>query len=262
MTTMIDAAELRGHVRAMYTAVAEEPAGDFHFEVGRAVAARLGYPEAWLDAVPADALASYAGVGHFLDLADIRPGESVLDLGSGSGTDAFIAAHLAGPSGTVIGVDMTAAQLEKSRRLGARVPQIGFLEGFIEDPPGAPESFDVVISNGVINLAPDKAKVFRAAARLLRPGGRLALADIVSTREIVERTRANVALWAACIAGAATNVDYLDAIQDAGLTVKIVRENDYRFLSPRAQTAAAKYGVTSVSVLAVKEAQRERMSPA
>jgi SAM-dependent methyltransferase len=238
--------EVRSHVRAMYTQVAEDPAAEFHFEVGRPVAEQLGYPAAYLDAVPAEALASFAGVGYFFDLAAIQPGERVLDLGSGSGTDAFIAAHL---GGAVTGVEMTAAQLAKARRLSATVE---FTEGYIEDPPGAPESFDVVISNGVINLAPDKDAVFRAAARRLRPGGRLAIADIVSARELAERTRANVALWAACIAGAATHESYLGAIEAAGLRVEAVRENRYAFLSPRARDAAAKYGVTSISLLAVK----------
>src|ERR1044071_6164841 len=114
---IVDPAELRERIRDMYGEVAERPGGDFHFERGRPVAERLGYPAAWLDAVPAEALASFAGVGHMLDLARIQPGESVLDLGSGSGTDAFIAAHLAGASGRVMGVDMTDAQLAKARRL-------------------------------------------------------------------------------------------------------------------------------------------------
>ena len=117
MTTLIDPVELRDRIRDMYRDVAEQPDGDFHFETGRAVAERLGYPAAWLDAVPPEALASFAGVGHMLDLAAIRPGETVLDLGSGSGTDSFIAASLAGVTGRVIGVDMTDAQLAKARRL-------------------------------------------------------------------------------------------------------------------------------------------------
>ena len=142
--------------------------------------------------MPAEALASFAGVGHMLDLAAIKPGETVLDLGSGSGTDSFIAAHLTGPTGRVIGVDMTDAQLAKARRLrdGLGLRHVAFVEGLIEEPPAEPGSVDVVISNGVINLAPDKAAVFRAVARALRPGGRLALADIVSARELIERTRA------------------------------------------------------------------------
>ncbi len=259
---IIDAAELRDHIRAMYRDVAEQPDGDFHFELGRAVAERLGYPAEWLDAVPPEALASFAGVGHMLDLAAIEPGDTVLDLGSGSGTDAFAAAHLTGPSGRVIGVDMTDAQLAKARRLrdGLGLDHVAFVEGLIEEPPVDPGTVDVVISNGVVNLAPDKDAVFRSAARALRPGGRLAIADIVSARELIERTRRNVALWAACIAGAVPREDYLGAIEVAGLQVQIVRENAYRFLSPRAQAAADKYGVTSVTVLATKPQEAQRSS--
>jgi arsenite methyltransferase len=252
---VVDAGALRERVRAMYRAVAEHPGGDFHFETGRAVAERLGYPADWLDAVPPDALASFAGVGHMLDLAAIEPGETVLDLGSGSGTDAFVAAQLTGPRGRVIGVDMTDAQLAKARRLrdGLGLRHVEFVEGLVEEPPVEPGSVDVVISNGVINLAPDKDAVFGAVARALRPGGRLAVADIVSARELIERTRRNVALWAACIAGAVPHEDYLGAIEAAGLHVETVRANPgYRFLSPRARAAADRYGVTSVTVLATK----------
>jgi arsenite methyltransferase len=251
---LIDVADLRDRIRDLYRMVAEHPDGDFHFETGRAVAERLGYPAAWLDAVPADAVASFAGVGHFLDLAAIEPGETILDLGSGSGTDSFIAAHLTGPTGRVMGVDMTDAQLAKARRLrDARgLRNLVFVDGLIEDPPTESGGIDVVISNGVINLAPDKDAVFAAAARALRPGGRLAIADIVSERELIERTRRNVALWAACIAGAVPRDDYLGAIEAAGLQIETVRANAYTFLSPRAQEAADKYGVTSVSVVARK----------
>ena len=255
---IVDAGALRDHIRAMYRDVAQEPGGDFHFELGRSVAERLGYPAEWLDAVPAEALASFAGVGHMLDLAAIEPGETILDLGSGSGTDALIAAHLTGPTGRVIGVDMTDAQLDKARALrdGLGLEHVEFVEGLIEDPPIEPGSVDVVISNGVVNLAPDKAAVFDAVARALRPGGRLALADIVSARELIERTRRNVALWAACIAGAVPHDQYLGAIEAAGLHVETVRSNSaYRFLSPRARAAADKYGVTSVTVLATKPAE-------
>jgi SAM-dependent methyltransferase len=251
---VVDTGELRDHIRAMYREVAEQPDGAFHFELGRPVAERLGYPGEWLDAVPPDALASFAGVGHMLDLAAIEPGDTVLDLGSGSGTDAFVAAHLTGPTGRVIGVDMTDAQLAKARRLrdGLGLDHVRFVEGLIEAPPIDAESVDVVISNGVVNLAPDKGAVFASAARALRPGGRLAIADIVSARELIERTRRNVALWAACIAGAVPQEDYLGAIEAAGLHVEAVRDNAYAFLSPRARAAAEKYGVTSVTVLATK----------
>jgi arsenite methyltransferase len=254
---IVDAAELRGHIRAMYRDVAQDPEGDFHFELGRPVAERLGYPADWLDAVPPEALASFAGVGHMLDVAAIGPGHTILDLGSGSGTDAFVAAYLTGPTGRVIGIDMTGEQLAKARRLrdDLGLEHVEFVEGLIEDPPVEPGSVDVVISNGVVNLAPDKDAVFRAAARALRPGGRLAIADIVSERELIERTRRNVALWAACIAGAVPHDDYLGAIEAAGLKVELVRGNEaYRFLSPRARAAAEKYGVASVTVVATKPA--------
>ena len=252
---LVDAVALRERVQEMYREVAEQPGGDFHFETGRAVAERLGYPAAWLDAVAPEALASFAGVGHMLDLAAIEPGETVLDLGSGSGTDAFIAALLTGPEGSVVGVDMTDAQLAKARRLrdDLGLEHVAFVEGLIEEPPVEVGSVDVVISNGVINLAPDKDAVFHAAAQALRPGGRLAVADIVSARELIERTRRDVALWAACIAGAVPHDQYLGAIEAAGLRIETVRTNGaYRFLSPRARAAADKYGVASVTVLATK----------
>ena len=251
----VDTAALRDRVREMYREVAEQPGGEFHFELGRPVAERLGYPAEWLDAIPSESLASYAGVGHMLDLAQLRPGEHVLDLGSGSGTDAFIAAWLVGAGGRVTGVDMTDAQLAKARRLrdSRGLDHVTFCDGLIEDPPVPDGSIDVVISNGVFNLAPDKERVFRSVARVLRPGGRMAISDIVSERELIERTRRNVSLWAACIAGAVPRSDYLEAIEAAGLRVEVVRENpSYRFLSPRAQEAAAKYGVASISLLAMR----------
>jgi arsenite methyltransferase len=249
----VDTLQLRDHVRAMYREVAFDPDNEFHFETGPSLAARLGYPAAWLTSVPPDALASFAGVGFFLDLADLKPGESVLDLGSGSGTDSFIAAALVRESGHVTGVDMTDAQLAKARYLSAGLPHLEFAEGLIEDPPVEDASVDAVISNGVFNLAPDKDAVFRGVARALRPGGRLALADIVAARELKPATRSNVSLWAACIAGAIPHDDYLAAIEAAGLKVTRVRANpDYAFRSPRAQEAADKYGVTPISLLAVK----------
>jgi arsenite methyltransferase len=253
----LDTSELEDRVKRMYKEVALEPEHEFHFETGRPLAERLGYPPADLDRIPAAAIDSFAGVGHFLDLAAIERGDTILDLGSGSGTDAFIAAHLTGPTGRVMGVDMTDAQLAKARRLrDARgLRNVVFVEGLIEDPPAEPGRIDVVISNGVINLAPDKDAVFAAVARALRPGGRLAIADIVSARELIERTRRNVSLWAACIAGAVPRDDYLGAIEAVGLRIETVRENTYEFLSPRAQAAAGKYGVTSVSVLATKPAE-------
>jgi SAM-dependent methyltransferase len=238
----------------MYRHVARGEDADLHFEVGRDLAERLGYAPGLLDAIPAEALASFAGVGHHLDLAAFRPGEKVVDLGSGSGTDVFCAAVLVGESGQVVGVDMTDEQLAKAGRLRDRegFSQVEFVEAHIEDLPFDDASFDVVISNGVINLAPAKDRVFAEVARVLRPGGRLAITDIVSGKVLKERTRRDIDLWAACIAGAIPRSQYLTALAAHGLQLKQERKNDYRFVSERALGACSTYEVESVSFVAVK----------
>ena len=250
-TRRLDVADLTSRVKAMYEQVARDPFAHFHFETGRGLAERLGYPAADLDRIPAEAIDSFAGVGYFLDLAGLTAGETVLDLGSGSGTDSFLAALAVGPNGTVIGIDMTEAQLAKARRLAHATPQVDFREGRIETPPVQAGSVDCVISNGVINLAPDKAAVFAAAAAALRPGGRLAIADIVTAVQLPEGVTCDAALWAACIGGAMQRDRYLDAITAAGFTVDDVRDNQqYRFASDSAVGATTKFGVTSISLLA------------
>ncbi|HEX2232823.1 MAG TPA: methyltransferase domain-containing protein [Thermoleophilaceae bacterium] len=252
VTATVDVRELETKVMSMYREVAEHPEGKYHFEMGRPLAERLGYPGEWLDQVPDGAVDSFAGVGYFFDLAELEEGETVADFGSGSGMDVFAAALQVGASGTVIGIDFTAEQLAKSRRLAADggFEQVELREGRIESPPLEPESVDCVISNGVINLAPDKRRVFAAAASALRPGGRLAIADIISERELKESTRCNADLWAACIAGAAQQDDYRQAIESAGLEIETIRENPYEFISDQALEASAKYGVKSISLLA------------
>ncbi|MDN3521710.1 methyltransferase domain-containing protein [Halomonas ramblicola] len=254
-TPAVDREELEARVKAMYREVAETPDGDFHFEMGRALAERLGYDPAGLDLIPAAAIDSFAGVGHFLDLAAIRPGETVLDLGSGSGMDSLLAALATGPGGRVLGLDMTEAQRQKAARL-ARQGGFGNLEfqaGYIEAPPFADASIDVVISNGVINLSADKPRVFAEAARVLKPGGRLALADIVTEAPLPEGVTCNATLWAACIGGASQQDAYRAAIEAAGLTIRTFREHpEYRFLTDSARGASEAYGVKSVSLLAVK----------
>ena len=256
MTTaarQLDTTELKQRVQSMYEEVALEPDREFHFETGRPLAERLGYAPEDLDRIPAAAIDSFAGVGYFLDLAAIAPGETVLDLGSGSGMDSFLAALQTGPGGCVIGVDMTDAQLAKARRLGEEdgFGAIEFREGYIETPPVDEASVDCVISNGVINLSPDKPGVFAAAARALRPGGRMALADIVTAQQLPEGVTCDASLWAACIGGAMQRDGYREAIEGAGFTIEAWRENSaYRFVSDRADNATQKYGVTSISLLA------------
>jgi len=253
-STLVDGERLEAEVKDMYRHVARGDESELHFEVGRRLAERLGYPGELLEVIPAEALASFAGVGHHLDLAALQPGEKVLDLGSGSGTDVFCAAVLVGESGSVVGVDITDEQLHKAARLRdrGRFSQLELVEAHIEELPFDDASFDAVLSNGVINLSPLKNRVFAEAARVLRPGGRLAIADIVSGRALKERTRRNVELWAACIAGAIPRRNYLAAIEAQGLDVKQVRRNDYRFISERALNACSTYEVESMSLLAVK----------
>lgn len=252
--TALDLDQLDVRVKDMYRLVAQEPHGRFHFEVGRDLATRLGYEPGRLAAVPAAAVDSFAGVGYFFELASLREGETVVDLGSGAGMDAFYAAALVGPAGTVIGVDFTQEQLAKARRSAAHsgLGQLEFREGRIEALPVADSTADCVISNGVINLCPDKASVFAEAARVLKPGGRLAIADIVTDEPLSEAVTCSAELWASCIGGAPQQDDYLSLVADAGLTVTRTRPNTYEFLSDRARNASSTYGVKSVSLLAVK----------
>jgi arsenite methyltransferase len=255
MTITVDARELEEKVQQMYRAVATEPGGAYHFELGRPLAARLGYAAHVLDRIPAGAIESFAGVGYFFDLAELRDGEDVIDLGSGSGMDVFVAATQVGAGGTVVGIDFTAQQLAKARRLAAEggFDQVAFREGPIELLPADDESADCVISNGVINLSPEKRRVFAEAARVLRPGGRLAIADIVSERQLKDSIVCDADLWASCIGGAAQQDAYREAIEAAGLRIEAIRQNPYEFISQRALNASVKYGVKSVSLLARKE---------
>jgi arsenite methyltransferase len=253
--TTFDPKDLETKVKAMYRSVAENPHGEFHFEMGRVLAERLGYPPADLDRIPVEAIESFAGVGYYFHLADLKEGETVLDLGSGSGMDTFIAALKVGARGKVIGIDMTDEQRAKSERLRDRdgFRNVTYMKGYIENVPVPDATIDVVISNGVINLAPDKAKVFSEAVRLLKPGGRLAISDIVTEVQLPESIVCNSTLWAACIGGAAQQDDYRAQIAAAGLRVVKVEDNTaYQFISDNARGASKKFGVKSVSLLAVK----------
>ena len=253
----VDVDELRGKVKVMYRAVAEAPQGEFHFEMGHDLAKRLGYPADELDDVPSEAVESFAGVGYHLGLAAIAPGERIVDLGSGSGMDVFLAAVHAGAEGEAVGVDMTDEQLAKARRLADRngYTNMRFEHGYIEQAPIDRESVDVVISNGVINLCNNKAAVFREIARMLKPGGRMAISDIVTKRQLTEAIVCDVDLWASCIGGAMQEDDYQRAIEDAGLELRTVQDNpQYHFISDSAQGATETFGVKSISALAVKPA--------
>ena len=190
---------LRREVQDRYTEVATKPDQTFHFHHGRPMAEILGYTMDQVDAMPAQAVESFAGVGNPFSVGSIQPGETVLDVGSGAGFDCFIAAQAVGPAGKVIGVDMTEAMLDKARDIAQQMglDQVEFRHGFAEELPVADGSVDVAISNGVINLCPDKYKAFDEIFRTLKPGGRLYLADIVVHKPVPDAAKANVDLWTA-----------------------------------------------------------------
>jgi SAM-dependent methyltransferase len=257
-TAGVDREELDRHIAQMYRDVANEAGRDLHFPTGRPLAEALGYPADLLDRLPAGAVDAFAGVGYHLGLARLLPGERVLDLGSGSGMDVFAAAAQVGAGGSVTGVDITPEQLARSERL-RRDGHVSFRRARIEELPFDDGSFDAVISNGVINLSPDKRRAFAEAARVLRPGGRLALADIVTERQIAARTTSQPDLWAACIAGASQSDLYLLDIASAGLELQVIEPNPaYRFTSERARRTSDSYGAHSVSLLALKPAAASR----
>ncbi len=196
---VVDADELRAEVRAKYADVAIQPTGDFHFHTGRFVADRCRYAPAEIDALPARAVESFAGVANPFELRRPERGERVVDLGAGAGLDSILAARAVGSEGYVVGVDMTPAMSTKARRAAADagLTNVEFCEGFIEDLPVTDGWADVVTANGVINLAPDKPAVFAEAFRVLRPGGVLQFADIANGRPVPAEAQRHIDLWTA-----------------------------------------------------------------
>jgi SAM-dependent methyltransferase len=192
----IDVGLLRSEIRKTYASVSTEPEKDFIFPTGRAWAEDLGYPEE-LSEVPDFVAESFAGVANPWSLGRLEPGESVLDLGSGAGTDSLIAALQVGPEGAVTGVDMTPEMIEKARRGAAElgVANVTFVDGDVTDLPFDDASFDVVISNGVIDLVPDKEAVFSEIFRVLAPGGRIQIADVTIQQPVSEEGRRKIDLW-------------------------------------------------------------------
>ncbi|HEX2321887.1 MAG TPA: methyltransferase domain-containing protein [Streptosporangiaceae bacterium] len=193
----VDPQALREQVRDKYREVAVDPGGNFHFHTGRDLAGRLGYDVRAVDALPDRAVESFAGVGNPFSLRRLLPGEKVVDVGSGGGFDSFVAAGQVGAGGQVVGIDMTAEMLARSRQTAAvlGLDHVQFREGFAEALPVQDGWADVVISNGVINLCADKQAVFAEILRVLRPGGRLQFADIANGRPVPAEALRDIDLW-------------------------------------------------------------------
>jgi arsenite methyltransferase len=238
-------------VMRMYTDVATKPEHVFHFPTGRGACEFVGYPPGQLDALPESAVESFAGVGYPFAAEVIRQRDTVLDLGSGSGTDTLIASALVGPSGWVIGMDMTEAMRQKLRQnvALAGAANVEVLSGNAEDIPMPDSSVDVVTSNGVLNLVPDKVRAIREIARVLRPGGRLQLADIVVETLPSEACRSHPELWAECVVGATRADSYFTAFTEAGLvSMEELNRLDYFAGSSSAETrkVAGSFGAHSI----------------
>ena len=193
----VDPDALREQVRGKYRDVALDPGASFHFHTGQALASRLGYETSEVDALPDQAVESFAGVANPFSLRRLAPGEKVVDVGSGGGFDSFVAAAQVGPAGQVIGIDMTAEMLAKSRQTAQALGlgHVQFRDGLAEALPVQDAWADVVISNGVINLCADKQAVFAEIFRVLRPGGRLQFADIANGRPVPAEALRDIDLW-------------------------------------------------------------------
>jgi SAM-dependent methyltransferase len=190
-------AGLRAAIQEEYAVVATEPERGFHFHTGRPLARLLNYEDAWLDGIPEPTIASFAGTGNPFSLGPLHPGEHVVDVGSGAGIDSLIASRMVTTEGRVVGVDMTPAMLERARASAAHMgaTNVEFHHGLAESLPVPDEWADVVISNGVMNLFPDKLAGLREMARVLKPGGRLQIGDILVQKAVGEGAKRNIDLW-------------------------------------------------------------------
>ena len=248
----LDLEGLRAAIRSEYAAVASEPERGFHFHTGLRLAAILGYPEEWIENLPVPAVLSMAGTGNPLALGEIQPGERVLDCGSGAGADALIAARLVGPSGRVIGIDMTPEMVARAQANAreAGLANVEFREGLLEALPVDDAWADLLISNGVLNLVPDKGAALGEMFRVLRPGGRLQIADIVLGREVPDESKEDVSLWTGCIAGGLLEGEIRALVDAAGFRdIAVVGGADVFSGAPQHSNAAA-FGTRGAGVTA------------
>jgi SAM-dependent methyltransferase len=249
-TAPVDIESLRAAIRAEYAVVAEHPDQGFHFHTGARLAAILGYPEEWIAILPPSAVESMAGTGNPFALGELMPGERVVDCGSGAGADSLIAARLVGPSGRVIGVDMTSEMLAKARRSAevTGLHNVEFREGVLEALPVSDDWADVVISNGVLNLVPDKTIALGEFFRVLRPGGRIQLADIVLDRPVSSDSKTDVSLWTGCIAGGLLEDELTSLVEGAGFRAVEVRRGLDVFGGAPQHSSAADFGTVGAGI--------------
>jgi arsenite methyltransferase len=193
----LDLGSLRSAIQDEYDLVAREPSKGFHFHTGRPLAKMVNYADEWLDGIPESAIESFAGTGNPFSIRKLQTGENVVDIGSGAGMDSLIAAKMVAPQGKVVGVDMTPAMLEKAQAAAehAGIRNVDFRQGFAEGLPVDDGWADVIISNGVFNLVPDKPAALKEMARVLKPGGRLQIGDIMVQKEVPEDAKRKIDLW-------------------------------------------------------------------
>lgn len=248
--TTLDRGKLRAAIEDAYTDLALYPSRQFHFVSGPPLAERLGYDRELLKGIPRESLASFAGVGNPFKIGTLREGTTVLDVGCGSGTDALIAGKLVGPSGQVIGVDMTAAMVERAQLCvsSARASNVRIEWGHAESLPVADESVDVVISNGVVTMTPDKLDTYREILRVLKPGGELWVADVVVEWRLPVHVADALHLWTDCIAGAMWLEDYPTLLGEAGFDdVEIVEIFDV-FKGTRIEANTSMFGARGANI--------------
>jgi SAM-dependent methyltransferase len=217
-------------VKGLYTEVAQHPDKPYHFPLGKTALVYVGYPESEINKIPASALESFAGVGYPHASNAIKPGDTVLDIGSGSGTDVLFSSLRTGEKGEAIGLDITDAMIEKARKnivkMGAK--NVKIMKGDAAKIPLEDSSVDVVTSNGVLNLVPDKKKAFQEIYRVLKPGGTIQIADIIVQKDVQKACGLIPQLWADCIGGASVEQDYLQLIRASGFRdVKVINRLDY-----------------------------------
>jgi len=193
----VDTDTLRKAIQDEYKEVARDPGKGFHFHTGRPLTRIVGYQDDWLDGISESAIESFAGTGNPFAMGELASGEKVVDIGSGGGIDSLVAARMVGPEGKVVGIDMTPEMLEKARAAATEssIDNVEFREAYMEEIPVGDGWADVVISNGVLNLTPDKQKTLGEIFRVLRPGGRLQIGDILVAREVSQAAKQKIELW-------------------------------------------------------------------